>query len=260
MLDGAGREQVVGSAGYARTVVTHAVLGKPCVVVVQHEPALREWLESLIREAGWRLQSLASANECLYAPRPAVPSCLLLGLDLPELNGLEPQTRLADRAGLPVIIVATHADVPTTVRAMKAGAQDFFTHPFDQQALVQAIRDALDLSRSELARRAELDALLVAHSTLSPRERQVMALVVRGLLNKEVGGELGISEITVKAHRGRVMRKMNAGSLAHLVTMAEALHVASDAASRRRRAPIVGKPLLSPPPSPRGLTAAAARS
>ncbi|MET0410605.1 MAG: LuxR C-terminal-related transcriptional regulator [Polyangiaceae bacterium] len=237
---------MAGSAGHALAHLARAALGIPCVLVVQQDPSLREWLEPLVRNAGWRLQSFASANECLVAPLPAVPSCLLLGVDLPDLGGLELQTRLGDRAGLPVIFVAPDADVPTTVRAMKAGAQDFFTQPFDHEALRQAIRHALDLSRSELAWRAELEALQAAHASLSPRERQVMALVVRGLLNKEVGDQLGISEITVKAHRGRVMRKMNARSFAQLVTMAEALQLAPDMASRTRRATIVGEPLASP--------------
>jgi FixJ family two-component response regulator len=240
-LDHAGREQVAGSAGHALAHLARAAVAKPCVVVVQHDAALREWLECLVRTAGWRLHSFASANDCLRAALPAVPSCLLLGVELPDLGGLELQTRLGDRAGLPVIFVATHADVPTTVRAMKAGAQEFFTQPFDEDVLCQAIRHALELSRSELEWHAELEVLRAAHCSLSPRERQVMALVVKGLLNKEVGDELGISEITVKAHRGRVMRKMSAGSLAHLVTMAEALELAPDATTRRRGRTSVGR-------------------
>jgi FixJ family two-component response regulator len=238
-LERLDRAQVAGPAGHALALRARAGLARARVLVVQHDPTLRAWLESSICGAGWRLHSFASANECLRAPPAAAPSCLILGIDLPDMGGLELQARLAERPGLPIIFVATHADVPTTVRAMKAGAQEFFTEPFDPEALRQAIRHAVDLSRSELARRAELEALQAAYDALSPRERQVMALVVQGLLNKEVGDELGISEITVKAHRGRVMRKMNAGSLAHLVMMAEALQLAASVIHRRGRAQLV---------------------
>jgi FixJ family two-component response regulator len=196
----------------------------PIVFVVDDDLSVRESLEGLIGSAGWQVETFASAQEFLSRPRAVVPSCLVLDVSLPDLNGLELQQRIADdRTEMPIIFISGYGDVPMTVRAMKAGAIEFLTKPIDNDGLLNTIEQALEHSRQALKHEAELQALRNAYASLSKREREVMALVVAGLLNKQVGGELGISEITVKAHRGQVMRKMKAGSLADLVTKAASL-------------------------------------
>ena len=198
---------------------------QPIVFVVDDDISVRESLELLIRSAGWRAETFASAQAFLSRPRPAGPCCLVLDVTMPGLNGLELQQRLAERTEMPIIFVTGYGDVPMTVRAMKAGAVEFLTKPVKDDVLLEAIRHSIDRSRATLDREAQMQLLRDCYSSLTPREREVMELVVSGLLNKQVGGELGISEITVKAHRGQVMRKMKADSLADLVTMAQRLGV-----------------------------------
>ena len=192
----------------------------PTVFVIDGDIAVRQSLERLIRTAGCEPETFASAEEFLSHPRSTVPSCVILDLTLPGLSGLELQKQLAGQPELPLIFVTGHTDVPMTVEAMKAGAVEFFTRPIDDMALLPAIGAAIERSRAALRHDSEMRMLRKLHSTLTPREREVMALVVSGLLNKQVGGELGINEATVKAHRGQVMRKMKAASLPDLVTMA----------------------------------------
>jgi FixJ family two-component response regulator len=198
----------------------------PIVFVVDDDVSVRESLELLIQSAGWQPETFASAQEFLARPRLLAPSCLVLDVSLPDLNGLDLQQRIApDRIDMPIIFITGYGDVPMTVRAMKAGAVEFLTKPFGDEVLLSAIRNALERSHTTLGDEAELRVLRDRYGSLSRREREVMALVVSGLLNKQVGGELGISEITVKAHRGRVMRKMQADSLADLVNMAARLRL-----------------------------------
>jgi len=199
----------------------------PIVFVVDDDVSVRESLELLIRSDGWQPETFESAQEFLIRPRPSVPSCLVLDVSLPGLNGLDLQKRVAvERADMPIIFITGHADIPMSVQAMKAGAVEFLTKPFGDEVLLSAVRQAIERSRTALAREAEMRALRDCYASLTPRERQVMALVASGLLNKQVGGELDISEITVKAHRGQVMRKMKADSLADLVNMAARLSLA----------------------------------
>jgi FixJ family two-component response regulator len=198
----------------------------PIVFVVDDDISVRESLELLIRHAGWLPETFATAEAFLARPQVPVPSCLVLDVTLPDLNGLDLQRRIAaDRVEMPIIFITGYGDVPMTVRAMKAGAVEFLTKPFGDEVLLAAIRDAIVRSAVALEAEADMRVLRNRHASLSPREREVMALVVSGLLNKQVGGELGISEITVKAHRGRMMQKMQAASLADLVGMAAKLRV-----------------------------------
>jgi FixJ family two-component response regulator len=196
----------------------------PFVFVVDDDISVRESLEALIGTQGWRAECFASARDFLARPRVEAPSCLILDVNLPDLNGLDLQSQIAaDRLEMPIIFITGFGDIPMTVRAMKAGAVEFLTKPFAVDALIGAIRNAIDHSTAKLREEAKLQALRDCYASLSPREREVMALVVAGRLNKQVGGELGISEITVKAHRGQVMEKMMANSFADLVRMSVAL-------------------------------------
>ena len=196
----------------------------PIVFVVDDDVSVRESLEALIRSAGWQPETFASAEEFLSRPRVLAPSCLVLDVSLPDLNGLDLQKRVtADRIDMPIIFITAYGDVPMSVQAMKAGAVEFLTKPFGDDVLLGAIRHAIERSRTALDHEAEIRSLRDCYASLTRREREVMALVVSGRLNKQVGGELDISEITVKAHRGQVMRKMKADSLADLVNMAARL-------------------------------------
>lgn len=202
----------------------------PIVFVVDDDVSVRESLELLIGCEGWRPETFSSAQEFLDYPRVHIPNCLVLDVSLPGLNGLDLQRLIAgERTDMPIIFITGHGDVPMTVQAMKAGAVEFLTKPFNDDVLLTAIRAALERSRVALSLEAEMRVLRERYASLSQRERQVMALVVSGLLNKQVAGELAISEITVKAHRGKVMQKMKANSLADLVKMAARLRPASAA-------------------------------
>lgn len=201
------------------------------VFVVDDDVSVRESLKPLLKTAGWQVELFASAKEFLMRPRSTVPCCLVLDVTLPGLSGLELQQQLAERPEMPIIFITGYGDVPMSVRAMKAGAAEFLPKPFNDDVLLDAVRQAIERSRIALQKASALATLQTAYNSLTPREREVMVLVVSGLLNKQVGGELGISEITVKAHRGQVMRKMKADSLAELVTMAARLGLKT-AASR----------------------------
>jgi FixJ family two-component response regulator len=197
----------------------------PIVFIVDDDISVRESLDVLIRMEGWESETFMSAGEFLARPRVRAPSCLILDVNLPDLSGLDLQEQIAGRADMPIIFITGHGDIPMTVRAMRAGAAEFLTKPFGDQMLLDAVRQALERSRIALQREQELQELRERHGSLSGREQEVMALVVSGLLNKQIAYELGISEITVKAHRGQVMRKMNAASLAGLVILAAKLGI-----------------------------------
>lgn len=204
----------------------------PVVFVVDDDVSVRESLESLLRNEGLEVETFESAREFLTRPRCSVPCCLVLDLNLPDLSGLELQERItAERNAVPIVFLTGHADIPMTVKAMKRGAMEFLTKPFDVDILLNAIRRALKRSEAALGRESLMNALRTDFQSLTSREREVMALVVSGRLNKQVGGELGISEITVKAHRGSVMRKMKATSFAELVGMAARLRVVAASAT-----------------------------
>lgn len=219
------REISSASGGDLRLAPPSSAL--PIVFVVDDDISVRESLEGLIRCEGFEAETYASAEEFLARPRVHAPCCLILDVTLPELSGLDLQKLIgAERIDMPIIFITGHGDVPMTVQAMKGGAVEFLTKPFDDEALLRAIRDAIDRSHTVLHQQDDLQELRDRHASMSRREREVMGLVVSGLLNKQVGGELGISEITVKTHRGQVMRKMQAHSFAELVTMAGRLGLA----------------------------------
>jgi FixJ family two-component response regulator len=194
------------------------------VFVVDDDRSVREALAALIAFAGWEPRAFATANAFLATPPATGPSCLVLDVGLPDISGLDLQQQIAeDRPDMPILFIAGQGDIQMTVRAMKAGALEFLTKPFADTVLLDAIRAALARSRATLARSAQLQSLRDRHGSLTHREQEVLALVVAGLMNKQVGAELGISEVTVKAHRGRVMEKMRADSFADLVRMSAAL-------------------------------------
>jgi FixJ family two-component response regulator len=210
----------------------------PTVFIVDDDVSVRESLELLVTSAGWRSETFASAGDFLARPRLHGPSSLVLDVALPDADGLELQRRLAaDRADMPVIVITAFGDVPMAVAAMKAGALEFMTKPLSDDALLSAIRRAIARSQSALDHESQARALQDRYASLTVREREVMELVVAGRLNKEIGFELGISEITVKAHRGKVMRKMHAESLPDLVRMAARLRLAPALRIKQRNAP-----------------------
>ena len=211
------------SGGNSRGTATPTT---PVVFVVDDDVSVRESLESLIRWAGWKPETFRSAQDFLSRPRNETPSCLVLDVELPDLNGLDVQERVAaDRTEMPIIFITGHGDIPMSVRAMKAGAAEFLTKPFERDVLLNAIRRAIERSRVALVHASELKMLNQRYASLTPREREVLVWVVSGLLNKQVGAELRMTEATVKAHRGQVMQKMKADSLADLVRIAARLEL-----------------------------------
>lgn len=206
---------------------TSAWSSAPVVFVVDTDACMREALASLIRREGWQPVTFGLARQFLALPPIVAPNCLVLDVSLPDINGLELQRLAAsDRITTPIIFAASHGDVPTTVMAMKAGAVEFLVKPLSDDALVEAIRHALERSRACLRQEAQMQILRDRYASLTPREREVLVSIIGGRLNKQIGGELGISEITVKAHRGKMMQKMQADSFASLVRMAARLGVA----------------------------------
>jgi len=215
-------------------------LATPIVFIVDNDVAMRDSLELMIQCQGWMAETFASAEEFLNRPRALVPNCLVLDVSIPGFDGIELQKRIAvERTGTPIICMTNQGDVPTIVQAMKAGALEFLTKPFDDDELLNGIREALERSRVALAYEAEMQMLRDCYASLTAREREVLALVAAGLLNKQVGGKLGISEITVKAHRGQVMLKMNANSFADLVRMAARLGLTDPFPTAKTASPAV---------------------
>src|ERR1700733_13620317 len=225
---------MISASGYGSQMTSQLISQAPPIVfVVDDDISVRESLEALIRFEGLEVQTFSSAQEFLEHPRTSSPSCMVLDISLPGLNGLELQKRVSsEHRDMPIIFITGHGDIPMTVQAMKAGAVEFLTKPFADHVLLNAIRNAVGRSRAGLAREEELRSLKKRHAHLPPRERQVMALVVVGFMNKQIAGELGISEITVKAHRGCMMRKMNANSLAELVNMSARLRLPQSTAAK----------------------------
>jgi PAS domain S-box-containing protein len=222
------REQNVGAPDRRHARMSAGI--EPIVYVVDGDSPLRASLARMLQRCGWKVETFATARTFQEHAHPCVPGCVVLDVELPDLDGLALQARMAaDCASLPIIFITSHGDVPTSVRAMKAGAFEFFTRPLSEDALLTAIRDAIAFSTSALEHGAAARALEARYASLTPRERDVMRGVMSGLLNKQVAAELGISEITVKAHRGRVMRKMQARSLVELVNLAATLGLASSA-------------------------------
>ncbi len=199
------------------------------IAVVDDDLSVRESLGSLIRSAGLRVETFASAQEFLARPQADAPSCLVLDVQLPGLSGLDLQKQLAEvNLEIPIVFITGHGNIPTSVQAMKAGALEFLTKPFDDEELLRAIQQAIERDRRARQQHAEMSDLHARYESLTPREREVMQQVVSGLLNKQVAAELNITEFTVKVHRGQVMRKMHADSLADLVRMAEKLRIGSE--------------------------------
>jgi FixJ family two-component response regulator len=200
-------------------------LDDPIIFVVDDDYRMQEALSSLVEAMGFRVATFGSASEFLNAEAPDSPACLILDLDLPDINGLELQQELADRGSPPVIFVTGHGDIPSSVRAMKAGAVEFLSKPFGEQELQSAIETAVAMDRLARQKRSELTELQSRYSVLTPREQEVLPFVVEGFLNKQTAADLGTSEVTIRVHRGQIMRKMGAGSLAELVRMADKLGV-----------------------------------
>ena len=200
----------------------------PCVYVVDDDRSIRDSLSNLIRSMGLNVQTFASAQEFLTSRRPEAPSCLVLDVQLPGLSGLDLQRELArDEVQIPIIFITGHGDIPMSVRAIKAGAVEFLTKPFRDQELLDAINAAIERSRAQRSEATLMDDLRQRFAALTPREREIMALVILGRMNKQIAGELGVSEVTVKVHRGQIMRKMRAKSLPELVRMGDVLRLAT---------------------------------
>lgn len=198
---------------------------EPIVYVLDDDARVREGLTALLSSLGRRVMSFADASQYLDFERPDVPGCLVLDLDMPGMTGLELQKELSGTDAPPIVFLTGHGDIPSTVKAMKAGATEFLSKPFDEEDLVRAIDAAIEVDREARVKNAELDEIKKRHAKLTPREREVLPYVVSGLLNKQTAGELGTSEITIRIHRGQIMRKMKAESLADLVRLAAKLGI-----------------------------------
>lgn len=223
------------------------------VYVVDDDARVRDAIVDLLDSCGLRAVTFASARDYVSHEKPDVVACLILDIELPDINGLDLQGQLAGAAHPPIVFITGHGDIPSSVRAMKAGAVDFLPKPFAPDALLDAVQAALERHRDQRRARAEFAELSARHATLTPREREVMPLIVRGLLNKQAAAELGISEVTLQIHRGQIMRKMAADSLASLVRMSVKLGIDPSGRGRRGEVSTDGSPYESPviPPDPR---------